>query len=38
MAVTGALYFTHHSNLGMTDPNPGIDVLGLNVGLVFAFR
>lgn len=38
MAVTGALYFTHHSNLGMTDPNPGIDVLGVNLGLVFAFR
>jgi lipid A 3-O-deacylase len=38
MAVTGAVYFTHHSNLGMTDPNPGIDVLGINLGLVFAFR
>ena len=37
-AITGALYFTHHSNLGMTDPNPGIDVLGLNVGVVFSFR
>lgn len=37
-AITGALYFTHHSNLGMTDPNPGIDVLGVNVGLVFSFR
>ncbi len=34
-AVTAAGYFTHHSNLGMTDPNPGIDVLGLNVGLVW---
>ena len=26
-AFTAAGYFTHHSNLGMTDPNPGIDVL-----------
>ena len=35
LAVTGGLYFTHHSNLGMTKPNPGIDVLGLNFGLVW---
>jgi hypothetical protein len=38
MAVTTALYFTHHSNLGMTHPNPGIDVLGVNVGVAWAFR
>ena len=38
LALTGALYFTHHSNLGMTDPNPGIDVLGLNFGVVWSFR
>jgi hypothetical protein len=38
VAVTTALYFTHHSNLGMTDPNPGIDVLGLNFGVAWAFR
>jgi lipid A 3-O-deacylase len=38
MALTGSLYFTHHSNLGMTDPNPGIDVLGLNFGVVWAFK
>jgi hypothetical protein len=38
MAVTGALYFTHHSNLGMTNPNPGIDVLGVNFGVVWSFR
>lgn len=38
MAITGGLYFTHHSNRGMTDPNPGIDVLGLNVGVVWRFR
>jgi hypothetical protein len=38
MALTAALYFTHHSNLGMTDPNPGIDVLGVNFGVVWSFR
>lgn len=36
-AFTAAGYFTHHSNLGMTDPNPGIDVLGVNVGMVWQF-
>ena len=35
MAVTGGAYFTHHSNLGMTKPNPGIDLLGVNLGLVW---
>ena len=35
LALTGGVYFTHHSNLGMTHPNPGIDVLGINVGLVW---
>jgi lipid A 3-O-deacylase len=38
MAITGGLYFTHHSNRGATDPNPGIDVLGLNVGVMWTFR
>jgi lipid A 3-O-deacylase len=38
LALTAALYFTHHSNLGMTDPNPGIDVLGVNLGVVWSFR
>jgi hypothetical protein len=38
MALTASVYFTHHSNLGMTNPNPGIDVLGLNFGVVWAFR
>jgi lipid A 3-O-deacylase len=37
-ALTASLYFTHHSNLGMTNPNPGIDVLGLNFGAVWSFR
>ena len=35
MAVTGAAYFTHHSNRGMTNPNPGIDVIGVNFGVVW---
>ena len=38
LALTTSLYFTHHSNLGMTEPNPGIDVMGLNVGVVWSFR
>ncbi|MFP5419167.1 MAG: acyloxyacyl hydrolase [Gammaproteobacteria bacterium] len=36
-AFTAAGYFTHHSNLGMTDPNPGIDVLGVNLGLIWQY-
>lgn len=36
-AFTAAGYFTHHSNLGMTDPNPGIDVLGVNLGFVWQY-
>jgi lipid A 3-O-deacylase len=35
MAVTAGAYFTHHSNLGMTKPNPGIDVLGVNLGVIW---
>lgn len=35
VALTGGAYFLHHSNLGMTNPNPGIDVLGVNFGLVW---
>ena len=35
LGLTGGAYFTHHSNLGMTKPNPGIDVLGVNIGLVW---
>jgi hypothetical protein len=38
VALTAGLYFTHHSNLGMTDPNPGIDVLGLNFGVVWRLK
>ena len=35
MALSGALYFLHHSNGGMTNPNPGIDTLGINFGLIW---
>ncbi len=35
LGLTGGVYFTHHSNLGMTNPNPGIDVLGVNFGVVW---
>lgn len=35
LALTGAAYFTHHSNMGMTNPNPGIDVLGYAVGMIW---
>ena len=34
-AVTAGVYYTHHSNLGMTKPNPGIDVLGINLGVAW---
>jgi len=30
-------YFIHHSNLGMTDPNPGIDAFGFTVGCSWKF-
>ncbi len=38
MALSGGTYFVHHSNLGMTKPNPGIDVLGLNFGIIWQFN
>ncbi len=37
LSLSGGLYFIHHSNLGMTDPNPGIDALGFTVGLGWSF-
>lgn len=36
-ALLGGFYFTHHSNLGMTDPNPGIDALGFTLGAAWKF-
>ncbi|MBK9235617.1 MAG: acyloxyacyl hydrolase [Rhodoferax sp.] len=38
VALSGSAYFVHHSNLGMTKPNPGIDALGLNLGLIWRFE
>ena len=35
LSFTGGIFFTHHSNLGMTHPNPGIDVLGIKSGLIW---
>ncbi len=37
VSLLGSLYFTHHSNLGLTDPNPGIDALGFTVGCSWRF-
>ncbi len=33
MSLLGGAYFLHHSNGGMTSPNPGIDALGFTIGL-----
>ena len=37
LTLLGGAYFLHHSNLGMTDPNPGIDALGFTIGCSFKF-
>ncbi len=37
LSLLGGAYFVHHSNGGMTDPNPGIDALGFTVGLGWSF-
>ena len=37
LSLLAGLYFIHHSNLGLTDPNPGIDALGLTVGVSWNF-
>lgn len=37
VALLGGLYFIHHSNLGLTDPNPGIDALGFTLGCGWKF-
>lgn len=36
-SLLAGIYFIHHSNLGMTDPNPGIDALGLTLGVGWTF-
>lgn len=37
LTLLGGLYFIHHSNLGLTDPNPGIDALGFTLGCALSF-
>jgi len=37
LSLLGGFYFIHHSNLGMTDPNPGIDALGFTLGVGWSF-
>lgn len=37
LSLLAGPYFIHHSNLGMTDPNPGIDALGFTVGCGWVF-
>ena len=32
-----AAYYIHHSNMGQTNPNPGIDALGVTVGVGWTF-
>lgn len=34
-ALSGSSFFLHHSNGGMTDPNPGIDTQGFAIGLIW---
>ena len=37
VSILGGVYFLHHSNGGQTDPNPGIDALGMTLGLGWKF-
>lgn len=37
VSLLGSAFFVHHSNGGMTDPNPGIDALGGVIGISWAF-
>ncbi len=37
VSLLGGAYFVHHSNGGQTSPNPGIDALGVTVGLGWRF-
>jgi hypothetical protein len=37
IALRGGVYFIHHSQSGMTDPNPGIDALGFTPGCSWKF-
>ena len=37
LSLLGGVYFQHLSNLGMTDPNPGIDAVGFTLGCSWKF-
>jgi len=37
LAIYGGPFFQHMSNGGATNPNPGIDALGFNLGASFSF-
>jgi hypothetical protein len=37
LSLQGGVYFQHLSNLGMTDPNPGIDAVGFTLGCCWKF-
>lgn len=37
LSVMGGAYFLHHSNGGQTTPNPGIDAIGVTIGLGWQF-
>lgn len=37
LSIMGGAYFLHHSNGGQTTPNPGIDALGVALGLGWQF-
>ena len=38
VALFGTSFFLHHSNGGMTNPNPGIDTEGVTLGLIWQAR
>lgn len=38
VALFGTSFFLHHSNRGMTSPNPGIDTEGITLGLIWQAR
>ena len=37
LGIYGGPSFMHLSNMGATDPNPGVDALGLSLGLSYSF-
>ncbi|OYV05150.1 MAG: hypothetical protein CFE26_13095 [Verrucomicrobiales bacterium VVV1] len=37
ISIMGGAYFLHHSNGGQTSPNPGIDAIGVTIGLGWQF-